>query len=140
MVFGFEGGLAGRPRRLLMNGNESASVALSAHKGSILRQTYRHRCFLVLCGPRGQRGGFWESQLPVKRFSPCEGLSLGLQCVRDKLSCTYMDWRLLWCLWVTHHPVFLMGNVLLVLDALTRATPALMRTEVPAPFLFILLF
>lgn len=39
-MFGFEGGLAGRPWLLLFDSSEmSAFVALLAHKGSILRQT-----------------------------------------------------------------------------------------------------
>lgn len=51
-LFGFEGGLVGRLWLPLLGSSEiSASVALLAHKGSILR--YHHHCFLVLCGPGG---------------------------------------------------------------------------------------
>lgn len=77
---------------LLLGSSEmSASVALWAPKGSILRQTYHHHCFLVLCGPGGQRRVLGTSELPVKQFYPCVGLSLGLQHVRNKLSYRSMD-------------------------------------------------
>lgn len=62
-VFGLEGGLAGRPLLLLLGSSEMrASVPSWPIRVPSIVYHYHYHCFLVLCGPGGQRGGFWESQ------------------------------------------------------------------------------
>lgn len=79
-VFGFEGGLAGRPELLLLSSCEiSGSVAFLAHKCSILSDviTTASWCFVVLMD-RDQGSG--DLRDPGEASSPGGGLSLSVQC------------------------------------------------------------
>lgn len=90
-VFGLEGGLAGRPLLLLLGSSE---MRASVPSWPIRAPSIDIPSPLLL----GALWSWWTerrvlgiSELPVKQFSLCEGLSLGLQHVRNKLSCRYMD-------------------------------------------------
>lgn len=81
------------------------------------------------------------SEIPEKQFCPGGGLSLGLQHVRNKSSGRDLDWRPPRCLRVTHPRLCSRWGIYCFIRAApTRTTAALIRTEAPAPSLFILLF